>query len=282
MNTFGQLSIGRYTKPGGIMEQILELFTLETLIRVSIYLIAAFGLSFIYTNIINRLLKINNGKKKGQTIYKLLSSVGKYVIWFIAIIMILEAFSVQTAPILASAGVLGIAIGFGAQKIVQDMISGFFILFEETFLVGENVEISGFRGEVLEIGLRTTKLKSWDGILKIFNNGDISAVSNFSRFPAVAIIDFQVGYETDLKKLPELMNEFIKEYNHPSSTETLQFLGVTELADSGITCRLIGKTKPNDQFGLTRDARLALKEFLDVKGIDIPYPHVVIQQKTQS
>jgi moderate conductance mechanosensitive channel len=264
------------------METILELLTLYTLIRAAVYLLAALVLSWIYTGIINRLLKLNNGKKKGVTIYKLLSSLGKYVIWFIAIIMILEAFSVQTAPILASAGVLGIAIGFGAQKIVQDMISGFFILFDETFLIGESVEISGFRGEVMEIGLRTTKLKSWDGVLKIFNNGEISGVSNYSRYPALAIIDFQVAYETNLKKLPELMDEFIKEYNHPSSTETLQFLGITELADSGITCRLIGKTKPNDQHGLTRDVRLALKEFLDSKQIDIPYPHIVIQQKNQS
>ena len=264
------------------MEQLIELLTLDTIIRVSSYLIAAIALSIVYGSIISRLLKLNNGKKKSVTIYKLLSSLGKYFIWFIAIILILETFQVQTAPILASAGVLGIAIGFGAQKIVQDMISGFFILFEETFLVGEVVEISGFRGEVIEIGLRTTKLKSWDGTLKIYNNGDISAVSNFSRYPSLAIIDFQVAYETNLKDLPGIMDEFIQEFSHPSSTETLQFLGVTELADSGITCRIIGKTKPNDQFGLTRDVRLALKEFLDQKGINIPYPHIIIQQKTQS
>lgn len=264
------------------MEQLIELLTLQTIIRIASYILAAIILSVLYKSIINRLLKLNQGKKKGQTVYKLLSSIGKYVIWFIAIILILEALNVQTAPILASAGVLGIAIGFGAQKIVQDMISGFFILFEETFLVGEVVEISGFRGEVIEIGLRTTKLKSWDGILKVLNNGDISAVLNFSRYPSLAIIDFQVAYETDLKKLPELMESFIKEYNHPSSTENLQFLGVTELADSGITCRLIGKTKPNDQHALTRDVRLALKEFLDSNNVDIPYPHIVIQQKNQS
>ena len=279
---FGQWVSTRYTIPGGSMEQLIELLTLDTIIRVSIYLLAAIVLSIIYGSIISRLLKLNNGKKKSVTIYKLLSSLGKYVIWFIAIILILETFQVQTAPILASAGVLGIAIGFGAQKIVQDMISGFFILFEETFLVGEVVEISGFRGEVIEIGLRTTKLKSWDGTLKIYNNGDISAVSNFSRYPSLAIIDFQVAYETNPKQLPEMIEEFMNEFNHPSSTETLQFLGVTELADSGITCRIIGKTKPNDQHGLTRDVRLALKEFLDQKGIDIPYPHIVVQQKTQS
>lgn len=279
---FGPIYVNRYTVNGGSMEQLIELLTVETIIRVASYLLAAMILSILYKSIINRLLKMNQGKKKGQTVYKLLSSIGKYVIWFIAIILILEAFNVQTAPILASAGVLGIAIGFGAQKIVQDMISGFFILFEETFLVGEVVEIAGFRGEVIEIGLRTTKLKSWDGILKVFNNGDISAVSNFSRYPSLAIIDFQVAYETDLKKLPELMEVFIKDYNHPSSTETLQFLGVTELGDSGITCRLVGKTKPNDQHALTRDVRLALKEYLDHNGIEIPYPHIVIQQKTQS
>jgi moderate conductance mechanosensitive channel len=276
------MPMNRYTVGGGFMEQFIKLLTLDVIIRLSSYLIAAIVLSILYGGIINRLLKINQGKKKSQTIYRLLSNVGTYLIWFIAIILVLETLNVQTAPILASAGVLGIAVGFGAQKIVQDMISGFFILFDETFLLGESVEISGFRGEVMEIGLRTTKLKSWDGVLKIFNNGDISAVSNYSRYPALAIIDFQVAYETNLKKLPALMDEFINDFNHPSSTETLQFLGITELADSGITCRLIGKTKPNDQHGLTRDVRLALKEFLDSKKIDIPYPHIIVQQKAQS
>ena len=261
---------------------MFELFTLEVLLRIGLIIAAAIVLSITYSVAIRRLLKHNAGKKKSQTMYKLLLNIGRYVVWFIAALIVLETLNVQTAPILASAGVLGIAVGFGAQSIVMDMIAGFFILFEETFLVGDVVEIQGFRGEVVEIGLRTTKLRSWDGILKVYTNGDIKAVSNFSRFPSVAVVDFQVSYETNLSTLSQLMTTFLDTYEHSSATERATFLGVTELADSGITCRITCLCQPNSHFGVTRDLRAKLKAFLDQSGIEIPYPHIVIQEKSSS
>jgi moderate conductance mechanosensitive channel len=258
----------------------MEFLSLEVLVRIGIYLGVAVIVTIGYTLAVKRLLARKSNGKKSQTIYRLLLSLGKYVTWFIVILLILETFDVQTAPILASAGVLGIAIGFGAQSIVADMIAGFFILFEETFLVGDVIEVHGFRGEVMEIGLRTTKIRSWDGVLKIFTNADIKAVSNFSRYPSLAIVDFQVSYETNLSNLTNLMNEFIASYQHDNAVEPPSFMGVVELADSGVTCRVVCRSLPNNHHAIGRDLRLQVKEFLNTKGIEIPYPHIVIQEKS--
>jgi len=258
----------------------MDIFTLDALVRIGLYLGVALLVSLGYGIAVRRLLKHRAKNKKSQTIYRLLLSIGKYVTWFIAILLILETLNVQTAPILASAGVLGIAIGFGAQSIVTDMIAGFFILFEETFLVGDVIEVHGFRGEVMEIGLRTTKIRSWDGVLKVFTNGDIKAVSNFSRYPSLAIVDFQVAYETNLSTLPGIMTEFSEGFQHDSALDPPSFLGVVELADSGITCRIICRTAPDNHHAIARDLRLQVKEFLNLKGIEIPFPHIVIEEKS--
>jgi moderate conductance mechanosensitive channel len=261
---------------------MLEFFSLEVLVRIGLIVGVAIVLSVLYSMAIRKLLSRNAGKKKSQTIYKLLLNIGRYVTWFIAALIILETLNVQTAPILASAGVLGIAVGFGAQSIVMDMIAGFFILFEETFLVGEVIEVQGFRGEVIEIGLRTTKIKSWDGTLKVFTNGDIKAVSNFSRFHSVAQVEFQVSYETNLSTLSKVLEPFLTAYTHEQLIEPPTFIGVTNLTDSGITCMITCACKPNSHFGVTRDIRSKLKTHLDQSGIQIPYRLSMVKEKSSS
>lgn len=259
-----------------------EWISLDVLVRIAITISVAMIVSIGYTLAINRVLRTSTGKKKRQTMFRLLLSIGRYVIWFIAIVIGLETLGVQTAPILASAGVLGIAVGFGAQTMVMDMIAGFFLLFEETFLVGDVIEVQGFRGEVVEMGLRTTKIRSWDGVLKVVTNGDFKSVSNFSRYPSVAIVDFQVSYETNLSTLSHTLQPFLDAYQHEAATEPPKFIGVTELAESGITCRITTVCKPNSHFGVSRDLRLQLKEYLTQSSIEIPYPHLVIQEKSSS
>lgn len=261
---------------------MFTLLSVDQIVRIGFIIVIAFLLSVIYSMAIRKLLKHNTGKKKSQTIYKLLLNIGRYVTWFIAALIVLDTLNVQTAPILASAGVLGIAVGFGAQSIVMDMIAGFFILFEETFLVGDVIEVQGFRGEVIEIGLRTTKIKSWDGTLKVFTNGDIKSVSNFSRFHSLAQVEFQVSYDTNLATLSNVLEPFLTHYAHEQVVEPPKFLGVTNLADSGITCLITCTCNPNAHFGVTRDIRSKLKTHLDASGIEIPYPHIVIKEKSSS
>ncbi len=246
-----------------------------------LYIVLAQILISIYKKLVARLLKLNKGDKRKTTISKVFISIGRYVIWFIFIVIILDSFGVDTKAILGSAAVLGLAFGLGAQKLVADFISGFFIIFEDSFSIGDIVKIEGFKGEVIDIGLRTTKIKDWTGTLKIINNGDIQTVENFSKYNSIGIIDFGVAYETDLDKMEEIINEFIKnkKYTHPSMLKDPVYLGVISMNASDIGCRIIVETEPMSHFQIERDLRNELKKLFEENGIEIPFPQIVVSNK---
>jgi small conductance mechanosensitive channel len=224
-------------------------------------------------------LRVTKGSSRALTVAKLLVSLEKYLIWFIVALLVLGEFNVNITPFLASAGVIGLAIGFGAQEIVQDFISGFFIIFEGAFNVDDVVEVDGFKGKVVSLGLRTTIIQNWLGERKIINNGKIGSIINFSRNDSIAIIDFGVAYSTDLEKLSTLMVEFEEEMlnKYEILTERPQFLGVTELADSSINVRLIAKAQNMQHFQVERNIRKDVVAFLTKHNISIPFPHVVVK-----
>jgi small conductance mechanosensitive channel len=264
--------------PGGLnMNEALAQISI-TLITIVVWIIVGVLASRIIKVLIFKSMKVNKNEARALTVAKLLNSIAKYVIWFIVALMILGALNVNVTPFIASAGVVGLAIGFGAQEIVKDFISGFFIIFEGSFNVGEIVEIDGFKGTVLSLGLRTTILENWLGEQKIITNGNISSMINYSRNDTIAIIDFGVGYDTDLNKLNLYMLEFAKviEAKYEVITEIPQFLGVMELADSSINLRMIVKTETMKHFQVERDVRKDLVEMLLKNSIEIPFPQVVV------
>ncbi len=173
------------------------------------------------------------------------------------------------------------AIGFGAQSVVKDFISGFFIIFEESFNVGDVIEIDSFKGTVLDLGFRTTKLKDWKGDIKIVRNGDINSMINFSKAESTAIINFGVSYKTDLNGFKVKMEDFIESIKgkYDVVIEHPMFLGVTELADSSINMRIIAKTKPNQHYQVERDIRVDLVLFFNKNDIEIPFPQLVIHNE---
>jgi len=252
-----------------------------SLIYAIVYVVLGIVLVALYKKLIRRILKLKTAEKRRATIGKVIISVGKYIIWFLMFILILEAFHIETGPILGSAAVLGLAIGLGAQKLVADFISGFFILFEDSFSIGDVVKIDGFKGEVIDIGLRTTKIKDWTGTLKIVNNGDIHTVQNYSKFNSVAIIDFSVAYETDLDNMETLINEFIdkKVYQHKAVLNSPKYLGVISMNASDIECRLIVECEPMNHFQVERDLRNELKKLFEENNIEIPFPQIVVSNK---
>lgn len=220
-------------------------------------------------------------KKNGPralTISKLISNVVKYLIWFIVTIVALTELSIDITPFIASAGVLGLAIGFGAQEIVKDFITGFFLIFDQSFDVGDTIEVDGFKGTVLELGLRVTRIQSWKGEIKIINNGDIQTLINYSKADTMAIVDFGVAYDTDLIKLQDLMEPLLDEIHkkYEQLTERPSFLGVTELADSSINLRIIGRTEPMTHFGIERGIRKDIVVYFNEHDIEIPFPQVVV------
>lgn len=217
------------------------------------------------------------GEQRAQTLGTLLGSALTYLLWFIAFLMILETFGVDTKAILAGAGIVGLAVGFGAQNLVRDMISGFFIIFEDQYRVGELVRIGEVMGAVEEMGIRTTKVREWTGQLHIIPNGEITKVANYNRGQMLAVVDMNIAYEEDLDRALETMRGVCGEM---AGTEGLAgtpvVLGAMEFKDTGVTMRAIAPCLPGRQWEIERELRKRFKQTLDASGIEIPYPRRVV------
>lgn len=221
-------------------------------------------------------------ERRVQTLRGLARSILKYSIYFFAALMILEALGVRTTSILAGAGILGLAVGFGAQNLVRDILSGFFILFEDQYTVGDYVSVAGVTGTVEEIGLRVTRVREWTGELHIIPNGKIEQVTNHSRGGMGVLLDIGVAYEVDLDRAMAVIDGVCREMAGEQPELVLEeprVLGVTELGDSGVTVQVFGKVKPMQQWSYARELRKRIKDALDAAGIEIPYPHRVVLSK---
>lgn len=221
------------------------------------------------------------GDRRGKTLGRLVASTLKILVWFIVLLQILLIIGFDITPILASAGILGLAIGFGAQSLVKDVVSGFFIIVDNAFNLEETVEINGYRGTVVKMNLRITHLQHFTGSIYVVNNGNINQLINHSRNHSTALVDFGVAYETDLSKLASLMPDFMETLNnkHEDIVDVPSFLGVTDLADSSINLRIFAKTKTGQQWAVERKIRHDLVELLRENDIEIPFPQLVITNK---
>lgn len=238
-------------------------------------------------NIINRIIdRTSNSRRiihesmtmsRANTLGEILKSVIKYILYFIAMITILDMF-INTASILATAGIGGVAIGFGAQSLVKDMITGFFILLEDQYALGDYIKIGNFEGIVEELGVRVTKLRDFSGELHIIPNGNIQVVTNRTRGAMRALVEVEIAYEEDVDRAIRVLERMcltIKESND-TILEGPTLLGITDLAEYGVKFRIIAKTQPMDQWSLEREIRKKVKETLDKENIEIPYPRIVI------
>jgi len=247
---------------------------------VAVVLWVIIGIVFIKISklVVFRIMRPDKHGVRALTIAKLLSNIVKYLIWFVVVIISLTELSIDITPFIASAGVIGLAIGFGTQEIVKDFITGFFIIFDQSFDVGDIIEVDGFKGTVQELGLRITRIRNWKGELKIINNGDIQTLINYSKADSIAIVDFGVAYETDLLKLQDLMEPLLDQIknSYEDITDSPSFLGVTELADSSINLRVIAKTKPMQHFAVERGIRKDIVVYFKEHGIEIPFPQIVV------
>ncbi|QUW23989.1 mechanosensitive ion channel family protein [Sporosarcina sp. Marseille-Q4063] len=221
-------------------------------------------------------------ERREKTLLKLLENTLAYVVYFSAILAILSEF-MDISGLLASAGVLGLAVGFGAQSLVKDIISGFFIIFEDQFSVGDYVEIGTTMGTVEEIGLRTTKISAYGGEIHILPNGNITQVINYSINNSLAIIDVRIGYEVDINRAETLLEEFLTTLpiGYGGLIDRPTLIGVQDLAVSEIVFRVTAETEPVMQWAFARKFRKDLKVFLDKHGIEIPYPTIMTYQRKE-
>ena len=224
---------------------------------------------------------IRVSKRREATLMKLLQNVLTYVIYFIAILMILSTLTINVSAILAGAGIVGLAVGFGAQSLVKDVITGFFIIFEDQFSVGDIIRVGQFEGTVEEIGLRTTKIKSWTGELHIIPNGNILEVTNFSLNNSIAVIDISVAYEEDIQRVEQLIQDLLSlmQDKYEDIVQTPELLGVQTLGASEVIIRVTAETLPMRHLFIARQLRKEIKLCLDEHGIEIPFPRLVMYSR---
>lgn len=248
------------------------LYIIEVLIVARIiYTVLLF---FLRRLLIERKGKILYNERKANTLFTLLRSVAFYVLTFTVIIQILQhVFHIETGTLLASAGAIGVAVGFGAQSLVKDIIGGFFILFEDQFAVGEYIKVGNFSGTVEEIGLRTTRLRDWGGELHIIPNGSITSVTNYNRGKMRALVDIKVHYEEDLDRAMAVMHHVCEEVQTEYGekiVEPPEVQGVIQFGEQNVVLRVTAYTEANEQWGLERELRRRIhKAFLE-EGIRIP------------
>lgn len=218
-------------------------------------------------------------ERRETTMMKLLLNIVTYVTYFMAIMMILQnGLNYDVTGLIAGAGVVGLAIGFGAQNLVKDIISGFFIIFEDQFSVGDYVQINQVQGTVEEIGLRTTKVKSWTGELHIFPNGNILEVTNFSIHNSLAVVDVRIAYEDNIERIEKIITEFLETL--PNKYEELvkipEILGVQSVNATEVVLQIVAETGPMGHFAMGRHLRRDIKILMDEHNIEIPYPRMVM------
>lgn len=220
-------------------------------------------------------------EKRINTLTGILKGVGRIIIWSIFMMIILKRLGIDIAPILAGAGILGLAVGFGAQELVRDVISGFFMLLENQIRTGDVARINSTAGLVERIELRTTTLRDTEGIVHIFQNGKINTLSNLTKEWSAIPLDIGVAYKEDVDHVMDIMRKVGDELMETPGykedlLEPIEIFGLDKFDDSALIIKARFKTKPNRQWFIGREYRKRLKKAFDQHGIEIPFPHTTI------
>jgi small-conductance mechanosensitive channel len=262
-------------------------------IKIVAVAVAAYLLNIVLSRVIRRAVRVavvrddnmseEAEKKREDTLIHIFNGALRIILIVLAILMILQEAGLKIGPILAGAGILGVAVGFGGQYLVKDIITGLFIILENQYRIGDVVNIDGTGGLVQDINLRKTTLRDLDGIVHHMPHGSITKVSNLSKDWSRVNLDMGIAYDTNLEHLIEVINRTGNELaEDPDFKDSIitppQFLRVNEFADSAIVVKILGETKPLKQWEVTGELRKRLKIVFDKEGIEIPFPQRVIHQ----
>lgn len=215
-------------------------------------------------------------EKRARTLGGLLQSIVRYIIYFVAVVMILQEFKIDTTSIVAGAGIVGLALGVGAQSLIRDFITGFFIILENQFAIGDYIVSGDMAGTVEDIGIRVTKLRDGNGVLHIIPHGAISRVSNYTRGHMQAVVNVPVSYEADIGKVLGILNQACAEIAMElvEILEGPQVLGVVDLRSQELVVRIVAKTVPLEQGKVENALRHKIKVLFD--GAQIPPPNIQV------
>lgn len=261
-------------------------------IRIALIIAVAWFLKMLSKRVVNRITHAASSSdrislseaevKRMGTIARLFNWTFSTLIVLVATMMVLKEFKLYIVPILAGAGILGVAIGFGGQYLVRDIITGFFIIFENQYRIGDVVNIGGLSGSVEDITLRVTTLRDMNGTVHHIPHGEIKTVSNQTKQFSKINLNVSVSYAADLNHVRDVINQVgsnlaAETYWKDLITEAPAFLRVDSLDDSSISIKVVGVTQPSKQWEVMGELRKRIKEAFDANGIEIPFPQRVIQ-----
>ena len=220
-------------------------------------------------------------KKREDTLVEILSGFLNIIIWIATFLYILSTFGVPVAPLITGAGILGVAVGFGSQSLVKDVINAIFIIAENQFRIGDVITVGEYSGTVEEMTLRMTKLRHINGTIHYIPNGEIKVASNESMDFSMVDLRVNVGYETKIDYLQDVINQVGEEIAmdpefSAAIIETPQFLRIDEFTDYAITIRILAKVYPKEQYRIAGELRRRLKKAFESHDIEIPYPTRVV------
>ncbi len=220
-------------------------------------------------------------EKRLNTLMGVLRKIISVVVWTIFIMIFLEKININIIPILSAAGIVGLAVGFGAQELVRDFISGFFILLEDGIRAGDVVTLNGTTGTVEKMELRTITLRDSMGVVHIFQNGKVNTISNMTKGWSAVRFDIGVAYKENLAKVMEVMQQvgdemYAEDEYKTNMLASVEVSGLNNFGDSALEIRARIRTKPGKQWGIGREYRKRLKEAFDKHNIEIPFPHQTI------
>lgn len=223
--------------------------------------------------------------KREDTLIKIFIWTARLIIVGVAIMLFLHELAIPIGPMLAGAGILGLALGFGGQYMIRDFITGFFIILENQYRIGDVVSLDQTTGKVEDVSLRMTKLRDLDGVVHHVPHGDVKRVSNASKSFSRINLDIGIAYDADLEKVIEVVNRVGREMAEDPVWKTMitlppQFLRVQNFADSSVVLKILGETLPTRQWEVTGELRKRIKIAFDKEGIEIPFPQRVVHHYT--
>lgn len=266
-------------------------WAIQTLPSIVLILIVALVASRLVSRLLSRASgliarNLNSGgrldpgelEKRVSTLTGILSATARVILWLVIVMMILRRLGIDVAPIIAGAGILGLAVGFGAQELVRDVIAGFFILLENQVRAGDVAIINGTGGLVEQVGLRTIILRDVAGTVHVMQNGKINSMSNMTKGWSSAVFDIGIAYKEDTDRVVAVMQAVATDVQSdetlgPEILEPLEVFGVDSFGESDVVIKARLKTRPGKQWAVGREYRRRLKYAFDREGIEIPFPH---------
>ena len=250
--------------------------TLCTYVPPVVKCIQSVTILLLIVTIVNLIVaKMFSKTQRGLTVTKLISSMLNWLFAIVMIILILSCFGVDTTALITGAGVVTLVVGLGMQSLIADIVAGLFIVFENEFNVGDIITVDGFRGEVVSIGIRTTKLKA-AGNVKIFNNNAIQGVLNQSLEPSLVKTLIDVEYGDKLPEIERIIKQHVGDLHIAGAVDNVSYDGVAALGASGVTLQFTCHCNEPDIFSVSRELNGAVKNMFDENGISIPFPQIVV------